>query len=190
MDDNLLNDIPFLENVDIAHSPWSGDNALFEDVMANDSNDDVSALFNGGEKDDAEDFDEDTISDPGTPLCMEEISDEEIKNLRVRELNKLLRGMPQEKVAKIRRRRRNLKNRDYALTCRQRRLQIHEDLINENNLLKRQLDDNTQKLGTAIKERNAYKRKFLQLQSACKRAEMMLGRLVPQDLSLESSQID
>ena len=171
MDDGLLNDHDFFENVNIADTSWFGDNLLFDEVLTNDLNEetDVTDLFNGREKDD-EGFDEETISNPGTPLCIDEICDEEIKNLRVQELNKLLRGMAQDEAAKIRRKRRNLKNRGYALTCRKRRLQLQEDLINENNILRRQLEGNRVKLGIVTKERDAYKRKYLQLRSECRRA--------------------
>lgn len=168
MDDDFLNDHDFFEKVNIADTPWLGDNLLFGEFL-NDSNEDVADLFNGREKDD-EGFDEETISNPGTPLCVEEIRDEEIKNLRLQELNKILRCMSQDEAAKIRRRRRNLKNRGYALTCRKRRMQLQEDLINETNILRRQLDENRQKLEIVTKERDTYKRKYLQLRSECKRA--------------------
>ena len=64
-----------------------------------------------------------------------EITDEEIANLRVSELNKRLRSIPCDEAARIRKRRRNLKNRGYALTCRLRKQREQEDLINENTLL-------------------------------------------------------
>lgn len=185
MDDGFLNDHDFFEKVNIADASWLGDNLLFGEVLADDSNEDVTDIFNGREKDD-EGFDEETISNPGTPLCIEEICDEEIKNLRVQELNKLLRGMPQDEAAKIRRRRRNLKNRGYALTCRKRRLQLQEDLINENNILRRQLEGNREKLGIVTKERDTYKRKYRQLRSECKRAQFTLEHLMPKDFPLDS----
>ena len=53
-----------------------------------------------------------------------------MKQLRILQLNKLLRDMQSEKAAVIRRRRRNLKNPEImpALVCRQRLLQLHEVL--------------------------------------------------------------
>jgi len=187
MDDSVFSDRVFFEKVNITDSPWSVDNLLFEEVLTSGLDDDITDLFNGEEKDD-EGIDEDTISEPGSPRRIEALSDEEIKNLRVQELNQLLRGLPQDEAAKIRRRRRNLKNRGYALTCRQRRLQLQEELLNENNFLKRQLEDNREKLDYVTKERNVYKRKFLQLQSAF-RGELMLEQLVPPYSSWNSVQL-
>ena len=179
MDDNFLCDNVFSGPVNIMDTPWSVENLLFENIDT-----DVADLSNGGGKD-GEFDEEDVISDPGTPRNIEEISDEEIKNLRVQELNKLLRGVPRDEAVKIRRKRRNLKNRGYALRCRVRRQQFQEDLFNENQLLKRQLEDDREKLRKVLKERNIYKRKFLQLQLAC-RGEYVLERFVPPYLSLDT----
>ena len=181
MDDNLLYDHVFSGQVNIMDTPWSVENLLFENI---DSDNDIAVLFSGEGKDEGFD-EEDVISNPGTPRNIEEISDEEIKNLRVQELNKLLRGVPRDEAVKIRRKRRNLKNRGYALRCRMRRQQFQEDLFNENQLLKRQLEDDKETLRKLLKERNIYKRKFLQLQSAC-RGEYMAERFVPPDLALET----
>jgi len=181
MDDSLLYDEVFPGSVNIMDTPWSVENLLFEKV---DSDNDIADLFNGGGKDEGFD-EEDVISNPGTPRNIEEISDEAIENLRVPELNKLLRGVPRDEAVKIRRKRRNLKNRGYALRCRMRRQQFQEDLFNENQLLKRQLEDDKEKLRKVLKERNIFKKKFLQLQSACI-GEYMVERLVPPDLALET----
>lgn len=182
MDESLLYDNVFSEPVDITDTPWSVHNSLFEENFKSDSDDDISHLFDGGGND------EDLISNPGTPRQIEELSDEEIKNLRVQELNKLLRGIPREEAAKIRRKRRNLKNRGYALTCRKRRQQVQEDLFNENQLLKKQLEDDRQKLCRVLKERSLYKKKLLQLQSACK-GELMMERFVPPNVLLEAANV-
>lgn len=186
MDDSLFYDHIFTGPVNIGDTPWSVDNSLFEENLKSDSNDDIADLFNGGEKD--EGFDEDTISNPTTPRNIEEISDEEIKNLRVQELNKVLRGMPRDVAARIRRKRRNLKNRGYALTCRKRRQQFQEDLFNENQFLKRQLEDDREKLRKVLKERNIYKKKFLQLQSSWK-GEFIMEHFVPLNLPLETGNV-
>ncbi|XP_068722111.1 transcription factor MafB-like [Montipora capricornis] len=206
MDDNFLSEHIF-HDMNAADSPsWWGENSLFDDVLTSDWNNDVNDLFNGKEKDDEgfeeeeqeqeqdedeeeEEEEEEAISDSGIPLAIEHFSDEDIKNLRVRELNKLLRGLSQDEATKIRRKRRNLKNRDYAWTCRQRRLQIKEDLFNENNSLKKQLTDLTEILQRAITEKNAYKRKFFKIQSACEQAGLVLeSRLVFPQPSLTSSE--
>ena len=97
---------------------------------------------------------------------VKEITDEEIANLRVSELNKRLRKIPWDEAARIRKRRRNLKNRGYALTCRLRKQREQEDLINENTSLKKQLEDGKWKLLKIWKEKEIYKRKYLQLQQS------------------------
>ena len=181
MDDHLLYDRVFPGPVDIMDTPWPVENLLFE---KEDSDNDIANLFNGGVKDEGFD-EEDLISNPGTPRNIEEISDEEIKNLRVQQLNKLLRGVPRDEAVKIRRKRRNLKNRGYALRCRMRRQQFQKDLFNENQLLKRQLEDDREKLRKVLKERNIYKGKLLQLQSAY-RGEYMTERFAPPELCLET----
>ena len=90
---------------------------------------------------------------------MNKITDQEIANLWIQELNKLLRNLPREEAARIRRRRRNLKNRRYSLSCRLRKQREHEDLINENTSLKKKLEDGKCKLLKVEKEKEVYKRK-------------------------------
>ena len=101
--------------------------------------------------------------EPST-IDVKEITDQEIANLRVQELNKLLRKVPWQEAARIRKRRRNLKNRGYSLRCRLRKQREQKDLINENTSLKNQLEDGKWKLLKTWKEKEAYKRKYLQLQ--------------------------
>ena len=93
-----------------------------------------------------------------------------------------------EEAVKIRRKRRNLKNRGYALTCRRRRQQFQEDLFNENQLLKKQLEDGRETLCKVLKERSEYKKKFLQLQSDCKK-ELMMEHFVLPNFLLESGNL-
>ena len=181
MDERLLYDNVFPEPVDISDTPWSMDNLLFEEDIKSDSDDDITDLFNGGKI-------EDVVSTTGTQRKIKDLSDEEIKNLRVQDLNKLLRGIPREEAVKIRRKRRNLKNRGYALTCRRRRQQFQEDLFNENQLLKKQLEDGRETLCKVLKERSEYKKKFLQLQSDCKKELMMEHFFLPNFL-LESGNL-
>lgn len=187
MDDNLLLDQLFSWPVNIADTPWSVENLIFEENLTSGSDDDIADLFNGGGKDQGFDG-ENTISNQGIPRNIKEIGDEEIKNLRVQELNKLLRGMPRDEAAKIRRKRRNLKNRGYALTCRIRRQQFQEELFKENQFLKKQLEDDREKLRKVLKERNTYKRKFQQLQSACE-GDLMMQPLVHLSFPLEAGSV-
>ena len=139
--------------------------------MADDNDErDIQDLFDG-EKNPEVDQDDDNASsgswDEGpSTRDVKEITDQEIANLRVQELNKLLRNVPWDEAARIRKRRRKLKNRGYSLTCRLRKQREQEDLISENTSLKKQLEDGKTKLLKAWKEKEAYKNKYLQLQKS------------------------
>lgn len=173
MDVNVLGKNVFLDDGNFIDSLlWSEENSLFEDFRAVDWNNDLADLFTVGAKDDNA-FQEGRINEPGTSE-IRGINDEDIKNLRVGELNKRLRGLSREEAASIRRRRRNLKNRDYALACRQRRAQTNCYLFNENKKLKKQLEDLIGTLERAVEERNAEKRRFLEVQSLCGQAGLVV----------------
>ena len=149
-------------------SPRSEENGLSTNMADVDEDHDIQDLFNG-ETNLVGDQDDDNTSleswDGGTSTQdAKAITDQEIANLPVQELNKLLRNVPWEEAARIRKRRRNLKNRGYSLSCRLRKQQEQEDLINENTSLKKQLEDGKWKLLKIWKEKEAYKRKCIQLQ--------------------------
>lgn len=191
MDVGLLDKNVFLEDGNFIDSLlWSGENSLFEDFGTVDLNDELTDLFAlSAKEDDA--FLEERINDPGTSSQIQGINDEEIKNLRVTELNKLLRGLSREEAASIRRRRRNLKNRDYALACRQRRSQTNYHLFNENKKLKKQLEDLIGTLERAVEEKNAEKRRFLEIQSVCEQAGLVvLTRNSELSLSVSDEVVD
>ena len=137
--------------------------------MADDKDErDIQDLFDGATNLEVDQDDDNAF--PGSwdegPSSREvkEITDQEIANLPVQELNKLLRNVPWEEAARIRKRRRNLKNRGYSLSCRLRKQRVQEDLINENTSLKKELEDRKWKLLKLWKEKEAYKRKYMQLQ--------------------------
>ena len=97
-------------------------------TTSDEEHEEIHALFNGEmhTKVENDDGDEHTFleskSGENWNLPQEEkkisISDHEIKNLQVKKLNKLLRNFSTEEREKIRRRRRSLKNRGCAKTCR------------------------------------------------------------------------
>ena len=155
-------------------SSWTKESALSgSNKMADDEDDrDIQDLFDVETNPEfdlvSEDNDSNTSSgsweDESSSRGANEFTDEEIANLRVSELNKYLRNIPWNEAARIRKRRRNLKNRGYALTCRLRKQQEHEDLINENTSFKKQVEDGKLKLLKVWKEKEAYKKKYQQLQ--------------------------
>lgn len=63
------------------------------------------------------------------------IEDELLTTLSVRELNKRLHGCPREQIAKLKQKRRTLKNRGYAQNCRSKRLMQRHELERTNRQL-------------------------------------------------------
>jgi hypothetical protein len=71
---------------------------------------------------------------------MYNISDQDLMALSVRELNRQLRGLPNDEVLKLKQRRRTLKNRGYAASCREKRMTLKEELEMERAILKEEVD--------------------------------------------------
>ena len=151
--------------------PWPEEYILSSNnnKMADDNDErGIQGLFDGVSNPEV-DQDDDNVSlvswgEGPSSRDVNELTDQEIANLPVQELNKLLRHLPWEEAARIRKRRRNLKNRGYSLSCRLRKQREHEDLIKENTSLKRKLEDGKWKLLKVWKEKKAYKSKYLHLQ--------------------------
>ena len=93
------------------------------------------------------------------------VSDDELVTLSVRELNKRLRNLTKEDKISYKQRRRLLKNRGYAQTCRSRRIHNQHTKEIENVKLKEVLQQITL-------ERNLYKTKYENLKAVIKKAKM------------------
>ncbi|XP_076269426.1 uncharacterized protein LOC143202047 [Rhynchophorus ferrugineus] len=105
----------------------------------------------------------------GFSSCSDDLglSDNLLVTLSVRELNKRLHGCPREEVARLKQKRRTLKNRGYAQNCRSKRIQQRQDLEQTN----RSLQHEVQKLKTEL-SKVAQERDFLrQRLQMCNRSQ-------------------
>jgi len=94
------------------------------------------------------------------------INDSLLLQLPVRDLNKRLQGISKEEIARLKQKRRTLKNRGYAQSCRTKRMNQRIELENANRLLAVELQKMKSELSRVAQERDLFKQRGSALAAA------------------------
>ncbi|KAJ8246114.1 hypothetical protein GJAV_G00263790 [Gymnothorax javanicus] len=92
------------------------------------------------------------------------LSDDDLVAMSVRELNQHLRGLTKEDVVRLKQRRRTLKNRGYAASCRIKRVTQKEELERQKIELQREVDKLARENASMKLELDALRAKYEALQ--------------------------
>ncbi|XP_026205259.1 transcription factor MafK isoform X1 [Anabas testudineus] len=92
------------------------------------------------------------------------LSDDELVAMSVRELNQHLRGLTKDDVVRLKQRRRTLKNRGYAASCRIKRVTQKEELERQKTELQQEVDKLARENASMRLELDALRAKYEALQ--------------------------
>lgn len=93
------------------------------------------------------------------------LSDDELVSMSVRELNQHLRGLTKEEVTRLKQRRRTLKNRGYAASCRIKRVTQKEELERQRVELQQEVEKLARENSSMRLELDALRSKYEALQT-------------------------
>ncbi|XP_069005158.1 transcription factor MafG isoform X1 [Embiotoca jacksoni] len=93
------------------------------------------------------------------------LTDDELVTMSVRELNQHLRGLTKEEIVQLKQRRRTLKNRGYAASCRVKRVTQKEELEKQKAQLQQEVDKLATENASMKAELDALRSKYEALQS-------------------------
>ena len=92
-------------------------------------------------------------------------TEKELRELSVKDINRLLkeRGLSKDEIARVKQRRRTLKNREYAKHSRWRRIETKNNLEVEKKSLSQELEKLRKQVSSVERERDMYKDKYVEL---------------------------
>ncbi|XP_062411523.1 v-maf avian musculoaponeurotic fibrosarcoma oncogene homolog Gb isoform X2 [Sardina pilchardus] len=93
------------------------------------------------------------------------LTDDELVSMSVRELNQHLRGLTKDEILQLKQRRRTLKNRGYAASCRVKRVTQKEELERQKAELQQEVEKLANENATMKVELDALRSKYEALQS-------------------------
>lgn len=97
------------------------------------------------------------------PKSFAKLSDKKLEKMSIKELNDYTRLLPKHQAQELKKRRRILKNRKYALKCRLKSITRRQNMAEENQSLEKELSATRGKLKTILDERDYYKSKCVHL---------------------------
>ncbi|XP_049290639.1 transcription factor MafK isoform X1 [Anopheles funestus] len=99
---------------------------------------------------------------PLSPCPIPDISDDELVSITVRDLNRTLkmRGLTREEIVRMKQRRRTLKNRGYAASCRIKRIEQKDELETEKSQEWRDMELMHEETGRLQDEADSLRNKY------------------------------